>query len=90
MPGFRPISDGKFVLDRRDAEGADHHGGKSVGKLALEHRAFARHYAMVSGNFIGQKGRKNIRQMHLPASLEVSLRKFEVLAHHAELDPIRT
>ncbi len=27
--------------------------------------------------------------MHLPGALEISLREFEVLTHHAELDPLR-
>ena len=89
MPSFGAIPHRKFVLCGGDSKRSDHHGGQRISKLALEHRAFACHHAVMFRHFIGQKRRKNIRQVYLFRTLKISGRALEVLRHHAELNPLR-
>ena len=84
MSGFGAVADGELVLRGGNAQRSDHHGGQGIGEFALEHRAFARHHAVMPGNFVRQKRRKNIRQMHLPRAFEIAVGELEVLRHHAE------
>src|SRR5205814_9978528 len=42
------------------------------------------------GHFTGDERRKDIRQMDLLAAFEISVGEFEVLAHYAELNVVRS
>ena len=90
VPGFGAVADGKFVLRRRNSQRPDHHRGQRIGELALEHGTFARHYAMMFWDFIRKEWRKNVRQMYLLCTFEVTAGAIEILRHHAELHAIST
>ena len=57
-PASAAISDRELVLRGRDAQRANHHRGQGIGELALEHRAFAGHHAMMFWNFVLRNGGK--------------------------------
>src|SRR5580692_4587526 len=88
MACFGAVSDRKLVLDGGDSKRTNHHRSECIGEFALEHRPFARDYAMVPGNFIRQERRKDIGQMNLSGAVEISLGTLEALAHYAELDAV--
>ena len=90
VAGIAAIGHGQFVFRRGYPQGPDHHRGQRIGELALEHRAFARHHAVIRVHFAEQKRRVHVRQVHLPRALEISFGAVEVLRHHAEFDILRT
>src|SRR5581483_8186556 len=80
------IADRKFILDCRDPQRSNHHRRQGIGKLTLEHGAFASHYTVMLGNFIEQERRKDVWKMDLGRALEISFRALEILAHDAEIN----
>ena len=89
LAGFGAECDTQLVLGGSNPERADHHGGKRVGELALEHRAFARHHAVVLAHLGMQERRKYVRQMNLFRVAKVTTRQIEILSHHAQLEILR-
>ena len=84
LTGLSTVADGKFVLGRRDAQRSDHHRRQGVGELAFEHRAFARHHAVVLAHFAIEERRKNVGQMNLCGIAEIAAGEREVLRHHTQ------
>ncbi len=89
MPGLGAERNAQFILRGCDAERADHHRGERIGELALEHRAFARHHAVVLAHLGMQKRRKHVGQMNLLRVAEVAARQIEILRHHAQREILR-
>ena len=54
-PGLGAVSNRELVLRRRNSQRPNHHRGQRVGKLALEHRAFAGDHSVMLRNFIRQE-----------------------------------
>src|SRR5712692_10973005 len=87
---FPTVSEGKLVFRRGKPQRSNHHRSESVGKFALEHRAFAGDDTVVLPHFSEEKWRVNVRETDLPRALEIAIGPVEVLRHHAEIDLIRT
>ncbi len=86
LAGLGSVAHRELVLHRCQTQRADHHGRQRVGELALEHRAFAGHDAVVLWNLVVQERREHWRQHHLARVAEVAFAQLEVLAHDRELD----
>src|SRR5262249_33792377 len=89
VAGFSAVAYRELVLRRGDTERADHHGGQRVGELALEHRALTGDHAVVKGDLARKKGGKDVGQVDLARTLEVSVGQLKILAHDAEFDIFR-
>ncbi|MFO0749215.1 MAG: hypothetical protein U1F43_26665 [Myxococcota bacterium] len=74
MAGLAAVADGQLLLGTRQAERADHEGRQRVGELRLEHRAFARHHAVVDVHGVGQELREDLRDLQLAHAREVAAR----------------
>src|SRR5579871_1223021 len=89
VAGFRAVANGQLVFHGGDPERANHHRCQGIGKLALEHRTFAGHHAVMLWHFVRQEWREDIRQMYLLRAFEVPFGKVKILAHHAEVNALR-
>ncbi len=89
LTGLCSIRDAELVLDGRDSQGADHHGGERIGELAFEHRAFAGHHAVALAYFAMQKRREHIGEVNLARVAKIAAREVEILRHHAEPNVFR-
>src|SRR3954451_18376069 len=86
VPRLRPVPDSKLVLCGRSAQGADDHRRQCIGELTFESRALYDDHAVMLGNLVRQKWRKDVGQMYLMSPLKISARQFEILTHDTELN----
>src|SRR5882762_1930613 len=86
---FAPVSERKLVFGGGQSQRTDHHRRQGVGKLALEHRAFASDDDMILPHLAKEKRRINVAKVNLACTLEVAFRALEVLRHYAEIDVLR-
>src|SRR2546426_1857178 len=80
------VSKRNLVFCRGQTQRADHHRRQGIGKLALEHRAFASDDAVIGANFAEEKRWKHIGEMDLARALKITACEIEILGHDAEIN----
>src|SRR5258708_10529940 len=83
------VSKRNLVFYRSQPQRSNHHRRQRVGKLALEHRAFASDDAMTLPRLAKEKRRIDVGKMNLARALEVVFGALEALRHHAEINMLR-
>src|SRR5712664_54891 len=86
MARLTTVGKRKLVFSRGQTQRTDHHRRQGVGKLALEHRAFASDDSVVLPHLAKKKRRVNVGKVNLARAFEVAFGTLEVLRHYAEID----
>src|SRR3989475_10870654 len=80
------VSKRNLVFCRGQTQRNDHHRRQGIGKLALEHRAFASDDAVILTHLAKEKRWKHIGEMDLARALKITACEIEILGHDAEIN----